>query len=257
MKTAVRLDDITPQMNYERFNRIGKILDEAGIKPLIGVVPFLKDETLMQDGSHEDFPQLLKQLQKKGWQIALHGYNHLYTTENMGMFPLNNFSEFAGVPYEKQYSMIKEGIEQLKEWGVTPTLFMAPGHTFDRKTLKALKENGIVKITDGFGNKPYIKDGITFYPISKKRSECVGKKEGYSTYVIHADTMTDSAIDSFEKLIKENRECFISFDEYIRVEPCERDSIQARKEYAMAIAKHFLVSRRASKGTVIHKPHEE
>ncbi len=257
MKTAVRLDDITSRMDYERFNKIRLILDKADIRPLIGVVPFLKDENLMKNEEHGDFPKLLQELEQNGWQIALHGYNHLYTTKKGGIFPLNGFSEFAGVSLEKQLKMIKEGKEQLESLGVTPTAFMAPGHSFDRNTLKALKENGITKLTDGFGKAPYIRNGITFYPISKKRSECVSKKPGYSTYVLHGDTMTDKDIEAFEKLINENRECFISYDEYMNVKAEARNFAGNATEYCMAICKHLLVSGRASKGTVIHKPNEE
>ena len=39
MKIAVRLDDITPDMDWERFLAVKKLLDRYGIKPLIGVIP--------------------------------------------------------------------------------------------------------------------------------------------------------------------------------------------------------------------------
>ena len=257
MKTAVRLDDVTSRMDYERFNRIRQILDRAGIRPLIGVVPFLKDENLMKEEENADFPKLLKELEQQGWQIALHGYNHLYTEKKAGIFPLNGFSEFAGVPYERQNRMVAEGKEKLENLGVKPVAFMAPGHSFDKNTLRALEENGITRLTDGFGKSPYIRGKITFYPISKKRSECVSKKPGYSTYVIHADTMSDSEMDAFEKLISNNRDCFISFDEYLDAEPETRGFIGNVWEYCLAIGKHLLVSRRASAGTVIHSVNEE
>lgn len=252
MKTAIRFDDITPEMDFDKFNRVRQILDDAGIKALIGVVPYCKDQTLRIEKQHEDFKEFLGELQQDGWAIALHGYNHLYTTRDKGIFPINEFSEFAGVDYDKQNVMIRQGIAQLDEWNAKPTLFMAPGHTFDKNTLKALKANGIYKITDGFGSKPYIRDEITFYPISKKRSECISDKEGYSTYVLHTNTMTDKDIEKFAKLINDNRAHFISYDEYLAVEPEVRGVAGNIKEYCLALAKHLLISKRASKGTEIH-----
>lgn len=254
MKTAIRFDDITPEMDFDKFNRVKTILDEAGIRALAGVVPYCKDETLRIEKHREEaeFVEFLSALKSQGWSFALHGYNHLYTTKSKGIFPINEFSEFAGVDYDKQSVMIKQGIAQVSAWGIKPELFMAPGHTFDKNTLKALKDNGIYKLTDGFGDKPYVREGITFYPISKKRSECTSDKTGYSTYVLHTNSMTDKDIEAFKKLIQNNRECFISYSDYLNVEVDNRGFIGNVKEYVLALAKHILVSRRASKGTVIH-----
>ena len=253
MKTAIRMHDITPDMNHAKFGRVNAILEAAGIKPLIGVVPYSRDETLRIEKPREEFPKMISELERAGWIVALHGYNHLYTSREKGIFPINEFSEFAGVDYDKQYVMINEGLSQLREWGLNPIMFMAPGHTFDKNTLKALKANHITKLTDGFGEKPYIRDGITFYPISKKRSECISDKEGFSTYVLHANTMTDRDIEDFERMIKEHRSNFISYDEYMSVPAVQRSAFENVKEYLMAYAKHLLVSKRASKGTVIHQ----
>lgn len=252
MKTAIRFDDITPEMDFEKFNKVKNILDSVGLKALVGVVPYCKDQTLRIEKQHEDFDVFLGELVKAGWTVALHGYNHLYTTKDKGIFPINEFSEFAGVDYDKQNVMIRQGISQLAEWGVKPEIFMAPGHTFDKNTLNALKANGLYKITDGFGEKPYIREGITFYPISKKRSECISDKEGYSTYVLHTNTMTDDDIEKLEELITNNRSKFISYYEYLKVDATKRGVIGNIKEYCLAIAKHLLVSKRASKGTKIH-----
>ena len=82
MKTAIRLDDITPDMDFGKFNQIKAVLDEQGIRPLIGIVPYSKDETLRIEKPHEDFDVFLRSLLENGWTMALHGYNHLYTTRN-------------------------------------------------------------------------------------------------------------------------------------------------------------------------------
>ena len=55
MKIAVRMDDITPDMDWEKFLAFKEILDAHDIKPLIGVVPDNKDENLHRAGEAGDF----------------------------------------------------------------------------------------------------------------------------------------------------------------------------------------------------------
>ena len=71
----------------------------------------------------------MKELQKEGWTIAQHGYTHVYTTDEAGLFPLNKFSEFAGVEYSEQYEAVRLGQNILKEHGIETDLFMAPAHS--------------------------------------------------------------------------------------------------------------------------------
>ena len=42
-KIAVRMDDITPDMNWENFRFFLKLFEEAGITPLLGSVPESRD----------------------------------------------------------------------------------------------------------------------------------------------------------------------------------------------------------------------
>lgn len=154
MKIAIRMDDITADMNWKNFLALKELFDRHGICPLIGVVPDNRDENLRMDPPREDFWEYLGKLRGQGWVIAQHGQYHRYTTQKGGCFPLNRFSEYAGVPYEKQKSMIEEGKKILEEKGIRTDIFMAPGHTFDRNTLKALRECGFRYLTDGFGKHP-------------------------------------------------------------------------------------------------------
>ena len=41
----------------------------------------------------------------------MHGVNHIYTTKKGGLFPLNNFSEFAGLSYDEQYELLSYGVD--------------------------------------------------------------------------------------------------------------------------------------------------
>ena len=244
MKIAIRMDDITPDMDFEKFHRVKKMLDTYQVKPLIGVVPFNRDPNLMHNPVIEDFSEFLKGLQQEGFEIALHGCYHLYTTKKKGLFPLNNFSEYAGVSYEEQNRMIYKGMKQMKEWGIGTDIFMAPAHTFDRNTLKALKMNGFKAVTDGFGKAPYIRDELLFYPIAAKRSDCFSNKDGYTTLVLHANMMNDKDFEILEAQLEENREKLISYSEYRNVKAKKRPYFGHFVEYGMAMAKYILVKLR-------------
>lgn len=244
MKTAIRLDDITPDMDWDRYNRIEKILNEANIKPLIGVVPYNMDDNLsraFKKKSDDEFKEYLSEKKSDGWEIALHGYNHTYTTKAMGIFPLNNFSEFAGVAYDKQLKMLENGLKKLDEWGIDTDIFMTPAHTFDKNTLKAMKAAGIKRVTDGFGDVPFIRDGLTFYPICKRRKDAISNMSGYTTYVLHTNTMEDSDIMNFERTVKEHRDCFIDYSDYLQIEAVNRGAFGNIKEYITALSKFVLV----------------
>lgn len=242
MKIAVRLDDITPDMDWSKFYAFKDILDAHGIKPLIGVVPDNQDKMLALNPPREGFWDDIKALQQQGWVVAMHGVNHVYDSKQGGMFPLNDFSEFAGHPLEVQREKIRKGKEILEEKGIQTDFFMTPAHTYDANTLKALKENGFRKVTDGFGEYPYEWEGITFYPISFRMSDSLKKDNGYTTMVVHTNTIDN--MDSYKKMFEKHREQFISYSEYMKILPEGRTRWDMKKEHMMAVLKHWLVKLR-------------
>ena len=93
MKIAIRLDDITPTMDWQKFFAFKELLDRYGLKPLIGVVPSNQDPMLSLERKREDFWNMILKLQQEGWVVAMHGCTHIYDKKEGGMFPLNNFSD--------------------------------------------------------------------------------------------------------------------------------------------------------------------
>jgi len=240
MKIAVRMDDITPDMNWENFYFFQTLFEEAGITPLLGIVPENRDENLKREAPHRDFYQVMEELKKKGYSFAMHGCYHLYTTKNGGIFPLNHFSEFAGLPFEKQKEMLVFGKEKLKEYGIETDIFMAPAHSYDKNTLKALKELGFTKITDGFGKRPYRSREITFYPIAFRLNNSLKKKTGMTTMVIHANTVTEADKERYRKIFREYRKDMISYSEFLMETPVKRTVLGRVGEYMAAQIKFFL-----------------
>ena len=239
MRIAVRLDDITPDMDWDKFYEFKDILDTYGIRPLIGVVPENQDENLAINPCRDGFWDYIKELQNQDWIVAMHGVNHVYDSNKGGSFPLNHFSEFAGHPLEVQMEKIKRGKAILQEKGIETDFFMTPAHTYDKNTLKALAANGFKKVTDGFGEYPYEWMGLTFYPISFRMSDSLKKDSGYTTMVVHTNTIDD--MEYYKKMFAKHREQFISYSEYMKILPETRNKWDMKKEYFMAVLKHWLV----------------
>lgn len=246
MNIAIRMDDITPDMDWAKFLRFKELCDLYQVKPLIGVVPQNRDENLHidepGDAPVKDFWGYVKELQNEGWSVAQHGVTHIYTTKKMGCFPLNRLSEFAGISYEKQYESLLMGKNILSEHGIETDLFMAPAHSFDRNTVKALKKLGFARLTDGFGEKPYARWGITFYPISYRQSSSLKKEKGYTTFVVHTNTMNDRDFERYEKLFREYQGRLIPYSALFMLLPTNRGVLGNIKEYVMALTKFALVT---------------
>ncbi len=246
MRISIRMDDITPDMDWTKFLRFKELCDLYQVKPLIGVVPDNQDENLHINSSKiippETFWNYIKGLENEGWCIAQHGTTHIYTTKKMGCFPLNRLSEFAGIGYENQLAALKRGRDILLSNGICTRMFMAPAHSFDNNTIKALRKLGFDKMTDGFGQSPYLWRGMTFYPISYQQSSCLKKNSGYTTFVVHSNTMNENDFEHYEKLFDKYKDRLISYTELMEVKVQKRGVLGKAAEYAMALTKYILVN---------------
>lgn len=220
-KCAFRLDDITADMNWQNFSRICSIFEQYEVKPLLGIVPKCLDKQLHKEKSRENFWVCMCNLQQKGYVVAQHGYTHLYETNNSGLLKLNPFSEFAGLPYEIQNEKIRDGKLILQKEGIYVTIFMAPGHTFDKNTLRALKENRFTHITDGYATKNYKRFGIVHVP-SRRSKPGLGK--GIDTICLHVNSMREADFIEVERFICENRAAVVNYKALMQ-EPVYRYSI--------------------------------
>ena len=233
-------------MDWPKFLKFKGLLDVYGIKPLIGVIPDNMDTSLdgNLDGAPTDFWEYIKELKNDGYVISMHGMSHVYTTSEDGMFPLNKFSEFAGLPYDEQLELLSYGVDIFNEHEIDTDIFMAPAHSFDNNTLRALGELGFMKITDGFGNKPFVYKDMSFYPISFNRKSVLKNKNksGFTTFVYHVNTMNDRDFENFEKLLKEYD--VISYSEYLKEPSVKRGFWGHLKEYMMATVKRVIISGR-------------
>lgn len=204
----IRLDDASDHMNVERWDRVEQLLDENGIKPLVGVIPLNRDPKLLEFPEDPAFWKKAKAWQEKGWRIALHGYEHVYSSNCAGINPVHSRSEFAGHPLQKQRQMIREGLRILKEKGLNPDVFFAPSHTFDWNTLEALRlESEIRTISDTVANDTYCLRGFTFIPQQSGRVRELPFK--LTTICLHPNYMKEQEFDELDVFFRAHREEFL------------------------------------------------
>ena len=215
VKYLIRLDDACPCMFHERWNRIEEILDEYGVKPLVGIIPANADPDTMKWQEDGHFWEKAINWEKKGWEIALHGYDHVcISNEGLnGLNPVWARSEFAGVPLEDQRRKIAMGGAILKEHGLHPKYFFAPSHTFDENTLVALREETDIRIiSDTIALKPYRENGFTFIP--QIFGHCVKMPlPGVYTFCLHPNAMNDAQFAQTERFLQAHSSEFISFND--------------------------------------------
>lgn len=209
-KYILRLDDAAPRSNIENWNRMEQLLEQYNVKPLVGVIPNCKDPEMDEFSEDLGFWDRVKCWEKKGWMIALHGYEHLYCTENGGINPVNARSEFAGLSLVEQKKKIANGMAILKKEGIYPKVFFAPSHTFDKNTLVALKEESDIRIiSDTVSDKPYSKYGMTFVPQQSGRV----RELPFSvvTFCYHPNTMNNQDFVLLEEFLSRNGKHFVPF----------------------------------------------
>lgn len=209
----IRLDDACSTMDREKWGRMEKLLGKYGIKPMVGVIPDNKDEKQLLDSPDPDFWKKVKYWQEKGWEIALHGYNHYYVSDKgqCGLNPIWKRSEFAGLSLTEQKEKIRKGVSIMRVHGFNPKYFFAPSHTFDGNTVIALLEESDIRIiSDTIGRYPYKKENFWFVP--QITGHCIKMPfAGIYTFCFHPNTMSDAAFQKLEAFIKQYRQQFIAF----------------------------------------------
>lgn len=211
----IRLDDACSTMDRAKWGRIEKILDSYGIKPMVGLIPNNEDPKQQIDSIDTGFWNKVSLWEKKNWAIALHGYNHCYSSEDglNGLNPMWRRSEFAGLPLDEQRGKIRKGVAIMREHGINPKYFFAPSHTFDENTLNALRDESDIRIiSDTIATKPYrFKD---FVIVPQLGGHCVEVKlHGTWTFCLHPNMMSDENFFETEKFIKTHKNQFVSFDQ--------------------------------------------
>ncbi|WP_417525540.1 DUF2334 domain-containing protein [Marinovum sp.] len=208
---VIRLDDICPTMDHEKFARARAHFAAADVRPLLGIVPDNRDPDLEIDAPDPAFWAQMRALQAQGWAISQHGYRHLIHTGARGVLGISPRSEFAGRPLAAQHDDLAAGQRILAGEGLATDVFMAPFHSYDRATLRALNSLGFATVTDGYGLFPWQAGGLRFVPQLFERPVHFGL--GTYTMCLHLNNMTLDEIDALGQFVSANAARIIGFDQ--------------------------------------------
>jgi predicted deacetylase len=212
----IRLDDIAENMDWKTMDKVTFLFDECGVKPVLGVIPNNKDpELLAYPKKNTKFWDQVREWEKKGWEIAMHGNNHLYDkfcskTDYLG---LGGNSEFCNHTFENQIKKIREGLNKFENENIKIKIFFAPNHTFDENTILALKKCGINEVLDGYGLMPYEENGVKFIPQLFYKLYTI--PFGIQTFQIHLNYLKNQDFENLEKFIKKNSKKIITYQQAI------------------------------------------
>ena len=207
----LRFDDASEHWNNDNWKRVYELCCENAIKPIVAIIPHNEDEKLLKfDEDHYYAKTIESWINKDGWTPALHGYNHVFVSNNGGMNPINNRSEFAGIELSIQRDKIRNGIKILQKMNIEPQLFVAPAHTFDHNTLIALEqETNIRIISDTIATDIYYEE--PFYYIPQQSGNVRQINFPVVTFCYHPNYMSDQSFKTLEMFMRDHNRDFISF----------------------------------------------
>jgi peptidoglycan/xylan/chitin deacetylase (PgdA/CDA1 family) len=206
---VVRFDDICPTMNWDIWSRVEEILMRHDVRPILAVVPDNQDPSLVVGPARADFWNFVRDRQRLGWAIAMHGCHHLYESSNAGLLKINRYSEFSGLSYEAQRRKIAAAAAVFASENVRVDAWIAPGHNFDAVTLKVVREHGIHALSDGFFPKPVEWMGLTWVPQQLWRFRAM--PFGLWTVCYHSNGFSEECIRRLDSDLQKFRPRLIDF----------------------------------------------
>ncbi len=211
----IRFDDIAENMNWRLMDKCESLFEKHNIKPVVGVIPNNKDTELLSYPKRENFWNIVNRWQAKNWEIAMHGYTHIYdtNTKKKDYFNYGGRSEFFGHSIENQIEKIKNGLKVFENNNINIRVFYAPNHTYDKNTFEALKVSGISQVIDGYGLIPYVEHDIKFIP--QLFYKPILLPFGIQSTQIHLNYWDNDDFNKFEKFVEQNLNKIISYDDAI------------------------------------------
>jgi len=211
----LRLDDATHYSDFSKWERLEAFFESANIKPIVCVCPNNKDPKLKYQEYNKDFWKIVRRWQSKEWDIAMHGYEHLFhkVDKKKLFFPFRDSSEFGDLSLEEQRLKIRRSLDVFHHNQIKPSVFAAPRHTFDENTIEAIiHETDIKFISDGFHLYPFHYKGVAIFPQQLWWPQ--KKHFGVWTICLHPDTMDEDDILSLITRLEELNLTFINIRDY-------------------------------------------
>jgi predicted deacetylase len=209
----LRFDDLCPTISRIGWERFLPLIEEFGVRPILAVVPDNQDPELEVAEPDPEFWSQMRRMEAAGATIGLHGYRHLCRSRGRSLLPLHFETEFAGVVEQTQREWIRDGLGILRGHGLNPQIWVAPRHGFDENTLRVLREERIVLLSDGFARGPFTRGGLTWIP--QQLWEPVEKSKGLWTICLHSNTATDALVGQLKTFLRQHTAQFTSVDRVV------------------------------------------
>ena len=213
----IRIDDIAENMNWDIMKKLELLFEKYSIKPVLGVVPNNQDNEFLEFPKKNDFWEQVRTWRNKGWEIAMHGYTHVYDKickKSEDYFNYGGGSEFTGHPLEIQTSRIKKGLKKFEDEKIKIRTFFAPNQTYDENTFIALKNCGIQEVIDGYGLMPYTQNNMKFIP--QLFNKVILLPFGIQSTKLHLNLWKQEDLEEFEKFIAKNSKKIITYDQALQ-----------------------------------------
>ncbi len=212
----IRIDDVAENMSWKYMDKCEKLFEELKIRPLVGIIPENRDPDLLRFPKNNNFWSRVSGWKKNGWEISMHGFNHVYDTNTKfkDFFNYGGDSEFFGHDFEHQHKKIKLGLDKLKSEGQIVKSFFAPNHTYDLNTFLALKDNGIKVIIDGYGLFPYFEKNLIFIP-QLFYNETILLPFGFQSTQIHMNNWDDDYFNKFKEFLIKSKQKILDYNEIV------------------------------------------
>jgi predicted deacetylase len=207
----VRFDDICPTMNWTVWDQVEAALIEHGVRPLLAVVPDNRDPDLAVAPARADFWERVRRWQAAGWTIGLHGHQHVFATKDAGIVGLNAFSEYAGLPQQRQREALQAALAIFDAERVKADVWIAPAHSFDETTLDLLREAGLSRISDGFFLFPGT-DRLGNLWVPQQLWEFAWRPIGVWTVCHHINAWSAADVARFRRNLGRFRKWIVDFD---------------------------------------------
>ena len=175
MKIAFRMDDITPDMDWKSFEAFEQLFERYGCYPLLGIVPDNLDPKLSVDPARGVLKKIAGAAGKAGLDPFHASPSCVYNKKRQELSGADAHRSL-GKSYEEQYRLLESGQKALGSRHRDRSCSWRQGHTLTKMTLR--KALGFTHVTDGFGDLPHVRSGMTFLPIAFLRKYAFSDRRG-------------------------------------------------------------------------------
>jgi len=211
-------------MNWDIWSEVEQILVELKLSPIVAVVPDNEDPDLKVGPAHPGFWGEVRKWQTSGWTIGLHGYQHKLITRESGVVGIAQRSEFTGLSQQEQQAKLHRATEIFGREGVTLDVWVAPSHSFDQRTLFALKQLGLKVISDGFALAPH-RDANGLLWIPQQLWKFRWRPFGVWTVCFHHNRWTKKDMASFRADVQTYREQISDLRSVVNLYSCRHHQV--------------------------------